>query len=193
MRTRLTAMGVAALAATLVLLLGGVFRHDRVAVASSALPAATVEQLQRGFATGDTAALVAGLQSELRARRRQRQGAGARSGSRTSSAHARPATPPTTAKAEGVLRRALGLRPRDLVATRGLADSSPCPPSLPRGARARPARPLDLAHHRRRVRRARRRASSSSDATARPSATSTGWRRSSPASRRTPASPTPVS
>ena len=66
-RTRLAAMGVAALAATLVILFGGVFRHERVAIASSALPTAVVEQLQRGFATGDTAALVTGLQSELRA------------------------------------------------------------------------------------------------------------------------------
>ena len=32
--------------------------------ASSALPAAVVDEIQRGFATGDTAALVTGLQSD---------------------------------------------------------------------------------------------------------------------------------
>jgi tetratricopeptide (TPR) repeat protein len=114
-------MGVAALAATLVILFGGVFRHERVAIASSALPTAVVEQLQRGFATGDTAALVTGLQSELRA-----DPGSVKTWGSLGLAYEQRAreTGDSTyyGKAEGALRRALSLRPDDLVATAGLGQ-----------------------------------------------------------------------
>ena len=114
-------MGVAALAATLVILFGGVFRHDRVAIASSALPTAVVEQLQRGFATGDTAALVTGLQSELKAD----PGSVKAWGSLGLAYEQRARETGDSSyygKAGGALRRALGLRPNDLVATAGLGQ-----------------------------------------------------------------------
>ncbi len=114
-------MGVAALVATLVTLFGGVLRHDKVAIASSALPAAVVEQLQRGFATGDTAALVAGLQSELKA-----DGGNAKAWGSLGLAYQQRTRETGDAsyygKAEGALRRALAIRPGDLVATAGLGQ-----------------------------------------------------------------------
>jgi tetratricopeptide (TPR) repeat protein len=114
-------MGVAAVAATLVLGFGGVLRHDRVAIASSALPTAVVEQLQRGFATGDTQALVAGLQAELRA-----DGTNAKAYASLGLAYQQRARETGDAsyygKAEGALRRALALHPDDLVATAGLGQ-----------------------------------------------------------------------
>jgi tetratricopeptide (TPR) repeat protein len=114
-------MGVAAVAATLVILFGGVFRHDRVAIASSALPTAVVEQLQRGFGTGDTAALVTGLQSELKA-----DPGSAKAWGSLGLAYEQRARETGDAsyygKAGGALRRALGLRPNDLVATAGLGQ-----------------------------------------------------------------------
>ncbi len=91
------------------------------AVASSALPAATAEQLQRGFASGDTEALVAGLQSELRA-----DPGNVKAYDTLGLAYQQRARETGDAsyyaKAEGVLRRALELRPRDLIATAGLGQ-----------------------------------------------------------------------
>ena len=114
-------MGVAALAATLVILFGGVFRHDRVAIASSALPTAVVDQLQRGFATGDTAALVTGLQAQLKS-----DGGNAKAWGSLGLAYEQRARETGDAsyygKAGGALRRALSLRPDDLVATAGLGQ-----------------------------------------------------------------------
>jgi tetratricopeptide (TPR) repeat protein len=65
---RLFIAGTAAAAAAAVLLLGGVFRSGGAAAAPDRLPASVAEELQRGFAAGDTAAEVAGLQAELRLR-----------------------------------------------------------------------------------------------------------------------------
>ena len=114
-------MGVAAVAATLVILFGGVWRHDRVAIASSALPTAVVDQLQRGFGTGDTAALVTGLQAELKA-----DGGSAKAWGSLGLAYEQRARETGDAsyyaKAGGALHRALSLRPNDLVATAGLGQ-----------------------------------------------------------------------
>ena len=114
-------MGVAAIAATLVLLFGGVLRNDRVAVASSALPSAVVEQLQRGFATGNTEALVTGLQSELKT-----DPGSVKAWGSLGLAYEQRARETGDAsyygKAGGALRRALELRPHDLVATAALGQ-----------------------------------------------------------------------
>jgi tetratricopeptide (TPR) repeat protein len=114
-------MGVAAAAATLVILFGGVFRHDRTAIASSALPTAVVDQLQRGFGTGDTAALVSGLQAELKA-----DDSNAKAWGSLGLAYEQRARETGDAsyygKAGGALQRALSLHPNDLVATAGLGQ-----------------------------------------------------------------------
>jgi tetratricopeptide (TPR) repeat protein len=114
-------MGVAALAATLVILSSGVLRRDHVALASSALPSAVVEQLQRGFATGDTSALVAGLQSEL-----HDDPSMSKTWASLGLAYEQRARETGDAsyygKADGALREALALNPSDLVATAGLGQ-----------------------------------------------------------------------
>lgn len=68
MGRRLVIAGTAALTAAAVLLLGGAFRSGGAAASPDRLPTAVAEELQRGFAAGDTAAEVAGLQAELRTR-----------------------------------------------------------------------------------------------------------------------------
>ena len=180
-------MGVAALAATLVILFGGVLRHDRVAIASSALPAAVVDQLQRGFATGDTAALVTGLQSELKA-----DPGSVKTWGSLGLAYEQRARETGDAsyygKAEGALRRALGLRPHDLVATAALGQLALSRHRFREALAARPARAVDLTDHRRRLRRDRRRGDRTRALRPPLSETSTGCRRSSRTSPRTLAS-----
>jgi tetratricopeptide (TPR) repeat protein len=119
---RLLIAGAAAAIAAAVLALGGVFRGQSPAAAVvGALSPAVAEQLQKGFAAGDTAAEIAGLQAELRddpgsvkalatlglayQQRVRETGDAAYYG-----------------KAEGILRRALALSPHDLVATAGLGQ-----------------------------------------------------------------------
>ena len=88
------------------------------------MPTAVVEQLQRGFATGDTAALVTGLQSELRA-----DPGSVKTWGSLGLAYEQRAreTGDSTyyGKAEGALRRALSLR-RTTSSQPRASDSSPC-------------------------------------------------------------------
>ena len=111
----------AAVAAALALLLGGILRHDSPAVASDALPSAVVAELQRGFAAGDTEAEIAGLQGELRAAPRNVKALDTL-GLAYQQRVRETGDPTYYGKAEGVLRRALALSPRDLIATAGLGQ-----------------------------------------------------------------------
>jgi len=120
-RLRLLCGAAAVFAAALAALFGGVLRHDAPAAAADALPTAVAAELQKGFAAGDTQAEIAGLQGELRAsphnvkaldtlglayqqRVRETGDAG------------------YYGKADGILREALRLSPRDLIATAGLGQ-----------------------------------------------------------------------
>ncbi len=111
----------AALVAALALLLGGAFRSSAPPAAASALPAATAEALQRGFASGDTAALVTALQDELRAdphnvKAYENLGLAYQQRARETG------DPSYYPKADGILHRAIALQPGDLVATAGLGQ-----------------------------------------------------------------------
>jgi tetratricopeptide (TPR) repeat protein len=119
---RLFIAGTAAAIAAAVMGLGGAFRKDGTAEASpDRLPAAVVDELQRGFGTGDTEAQVAGLQGELRLRPHDVKAletlglAYLQRVRETGDASYYP-------KAEGVLRRALARDPHDLIATAGLGQ-----------------------------------------------------------------------
>jgi len=121
-RRRLLIAGTAAVIAAAVLALGGVFRGQAPAAAvGGALPAAVAEQLQKGFAAGDTAAEITGLQAELRD-----DPANVKALATLGLAYQQRVRETGDAtyygKAEGVLRRALALAPRDLVATAGLGQ-----------------------------------------------------------------------
>jgi tetratricopeptide (TPR) repeat protein len=111
----------AAFLAALALLLGGAFRSPAPPAAASVLPAATAEALQRGFAAGDTQALVTALQDELRAdshnvKAYENLGLAYQQRAReTGDASYYP-------KADGILHRALALQPGDLIATAGLGQ-----------------------------------------------------------------------
>jgi tetratricopeptide (TPR) repeat protein len=117
---RLLIAGTAAAIVAAVLALGGVFRHGQ-AVASSVLPAAVAEQLQRGFAAGDTQALVSGLQAELRASPRDVK-AYETLGLAYQQRARETGDPSYYTKADGILHRALALQPNDLIATAGLGQ-----------------------------------------------------------------------
>lgn len=121
MRKRLLIAGTAAVVAAAVLALGGSLRHPGVAVASDALPTAVAEELQRGFAAGDTQAEVSALQAELRANPRDAK-ATATLGLAYQQRARETGDASYYAKAEGILLRALALRPHDLVATAGLGQ-----------------------------------------------------------------------
>jgi tetratricopeptide (TPR) repeat protein len=114
-------LALAAGAAALTVLLGGVFRGSAAPAAGDVLPTAVAEQLQRGFAAGDTAALVSALQAELKANPRN-----AKAYANLGLAYQQRARETGDAsyytRADGTLRRALALRPRDLVATAGLGQ-----------------------------------------------------------------------
>jgi tetratricopeptide (TPR) repeat protein len=104
-----------------VLALGGVFRSGGATAAPDRLPSGVAEELQRGFAAGDTVAEIAGLQGELRARPNDAKAlatlglAYLQRVRETGDASYYP-------KAGGVLREALAARPRDLIATAGLGQ-----------------------------------------------------------------------
>ena len=121
MRKRLFIAGTAAVLAAAVLALGGVVRRGPSAAASDALPAAVAEQLQRGFAAGDTQALVSALQAELQADPRD-----VKAYENLGLAYQQRARETGDAsyytKADGILHRALALRPNDLIATAGLGQ-----------------------------------------------------------------------
>jgi tetratricopeptide (TPR) repeat protein len=121
-RRRLFIAGTAAAIAAAVLGLGGAFHRGGTAEASpDRLPSAVVDELQRGFGTGDTEAQVAGLQGELRLRPHDVKAletlglAYLQRVRETGDASYYP-------KAEGVLREALSRDPHDLIATAGLGQ-----------------------------------------------------------------------
>ncbi len=148
--------GTAAVLTAAVLTLGGAFRSGGAAAAPDRLPSGVAEELQRGFAAGDTEAEIAGLQGELRLRPRNVKAletlglAYLQRVRETGDASYYP-------KADGILHEALGIQPRDLIATAGLGPARARPPPVSPGAHARPSRTLDLADDRGRVRRDRRR------------------------------------
>jgi tetratricopeptide (TPR) repeat protein len=121
-RARLLIAGTAAAIAAAVLAFGGVLRHESGAVAAGDyLPAAAVEQLQRGFSTGDTQAQIAGLQAELHADNKNVKALD--SLGLAYQQRARETGDPTYyGKAEAILHRALAFEPRDLIATAGLGQ-----------------------------------------------------------------------
>ena len=121
MRTKLTLGAVAAIAAALSLLFGGAFRGSASPVAADVLPRAVADQLQRGFAAGDTQALVSALQAELKADPRNVK-AYDTLGLAYQQRVRETGDPSYYTKAEGVLRRALALEPRELIATTGLGQ-----------------------------------------------------------------------
>ena len=121
MPARLLIAGTAAVLTAAVLTLGGAFRSGGAAAAPDRLPAGVAEELQRGFAAGDTAAEIAGLQGELRLRSHDAKAletlglAYLQRVRETGDASYYP-------KADGVLHEALAVRPRDLIATAGLGQ-----------------------------------------------------------------------
>jgi tetratricopeptide (TPR) repeat protein len=118
---RLLIAGTAAVAAAAVLALGGVLHQGSATAAGDALPTAVAEQLQKGFAAGDTEAEISGLQAELRANRGDVKAlatlglAYLQRVRETGDASYYP-------KADGILHEALRLAPRDLIATAGLGQ-----------------------------------------------------------------------
>ena len=120
-KTRLFVAGTAAVLTAAVLTLGGAFRSGGAAAAPDRLPAGVAEELQRGFAAGDTQAEIAGLQGELRLRPRDVKAletlglAYLQRVRETGDASYYP-------KADGVLHDALAVEPRDLIATAGLGQ-----------------------------------------------------------------------
>jgi tetratricopeptide (TPR) repeat protein len=110
----------AAVAAALALLLGGALRTGGVAAAPGA-PAHAGDALSGGFAAGDTVSLVMQLQSSLRARPDNVESLGLLGLAYQQRAR-ETGDPAWYAKAGGVLRHALRLAPRDLVATSGLGS-----------------------------------------------------------------------
>jgi tetratricopeptide (TPR) repeat protein len=118
-RTRVAAAGAAAVLAAAALLLGGAFRGSSAAAPPP--PAGAADRFQAGFALGDTAALVASLQQELRLHPRDAHAWGLLGLAYQQRAR-EVADPAYYPKSEGALRRALRLAPDDLVATSGLAS-----------------------------------------------------------------------
>jgi len=123
-RRRLEVAAAAAVLAAGALLLGGVLRKPAAASSASALPPtrAAGESLQTGFSGGgDTAGLIERLQSVLRAAPQD-----ASSLDLLGLAYQQRARETSDAayytKSEGVLKRALALRPNDLLATSGLGS-----------------------------------------------------------------------
>jgi tetratricopeptide (TPR) repeat protein len=120
-RARILIAGTAAVLTAAVLGLGGAFRGGTAAAEPDHLPAGVVEELQRGFAAGDTTAEAAGLQAELRLRPHDVKAletlglAYLQRVRETGDASYYP-------KADGILHEALALAPRDLVATAGLGQ-----------------------------------------------------------------------
>ena len=123
-RRRLEVAAAVAVLAAGALLLGGVLRKPAAASSASALPPtrAAGESLQTGFSGGgDTAGLIERLQSVLRAAPQD-----ASSLDLLGLAYQQRARETGDAayytKSEGVLKRALALRPNDLLATSGLGS-----------------------------------------------------------------------
>ncbi len=118
MTARLVIAGTAAAITAAVLLLGGVVRGGSPAAAPRA---ASAEALTGGFSPGDTAGLVRELQLTLRAAPRDVHELGLLGLAYQQRAR-ETGDPAWYAKSDGVLRRALRLEPRDLLATSGLGS-----------------------------------------------------------------------
>lgn len=122
MARRLLIAGTAAAVAAAVLALGGLWhRTPAAATAGDVLPTAVAAELQKGFAAGDTEAEIAGLQAELRANPKN-----VKALDTLGLAYEQRVRDTGDAtyytEAEGILREALSLEPRDLIATAGLGQ-----------------------------------------------------------------------
>jgi tetratricopeptide (TPR) repeat protein len=119
---RLLIAGTAAALVAAVLALGGVLdRTPPAASASDALPTAVVQELAKGFAAGNTAAEIAGLQGELRVDPRNVKALDTL-GLAYEQRVRETGDATYYGKAEGILRESLALAPHDLVATAGLGQ-----------------------------------------------------------------------
>jgi len=118
-RARVLTGGAAGALAAAALLLGSAFRSSSAAAPPP--PAGAADRFQAGFALGNTPALVASLQQELRAHPRDAH-TWALLGLAYQQRAREVADPSYYPKSEGALRRALRLTPNDLVATSGLAS-----------------------------------------------------------------------
>jgi tetratricopeptide (TPR) repeat protein len=119
MRRRLFIGGTVAALAAAVLALGGALRSGHAAPAAP--PRADAGLLGSGFAAGDTEGLVLQLQAELRQRPGDVHGLGLLGLAYLQRAR-ETGDPAWYAKADGVLHRALGRAPNDLIATDGLGS-----------------------------------------------------------------------
>jgi tetratricopeptide (TPR) repeat protein len=121
-RGKLTvALAVAAIAAT-ALLLGGVLRESSSAAPTALAGAQAAESFKEGFSLGSsTASLVADLQSQLRADPKN-QHAYALLGLAYQQRARETGDPSWYPRAEGALRRALALDPKDAIAVGGLGS-----------------------------------------------------------------------
>jgi tetratricopeptide (TPR) repeat protein len=118
-RARVAAAGAAVVLTAAAVLLGSAFRGSSAAAPPP--PAGAADRFQAGFALGDTSALVASMQQELRSHPRDAH-AWALLGLAYQQRAREVADPSYYTKSEGALRRALRLTPNDLVATSGLAS-----------------------------------------------------------------------
>lgn len=121
MTTRLALAGITGTVAALAVLLGGLLRESPEAGAGRQTQPALASQLQTGFSSGDTAGLVRQLQGELR-RRPEDARTLALLGLAYQQRARETADPAYYTKAEGVLREALRVAPRDAGATSALAS-----------------------------------------------------------------------
>ena len=122
MARRFFIAGTVAAIAAAVLAFGGIFQRSApVASASDVLPNAGVEELAKGFAAGNTAAEIAGLQGEIRV-----QPNNVKALDTLGLAYEQRVRETGDAtyytKAEGILREAIAIAPRDLIATAGLGS-----------------------------------------------------------------------
>jgi tetratricopeptide (TPR) repeat protein len=113
---------MAAASAAAILAFGGVLHRDPPAAsAGDVLPTAVAAELQKGFAAGDTAAEIAGLQAELRANPRNVKALGTL-GLAYEQRVRETGDASYYGKAEGILRESLSLAPNDLIATAALGQ-----------------------------------------------------------------------
>jgi len=120
-RSRLIAMGTVAVLAAAVSLLGGALRGSHARSALAAPPPSSAPALAREFATGDTAAVVAGLQQRLRQNPRDAAG-WALLGFAYQQRARETGDPSYYPRSEGTLRRSLRLSPDNAVALGGLGS-----------------------------------------------------------------------
>src|SRR5882762_1625718 len=106
---------MAAASAAAILAFGGVLHRDPPAAsAGDVLPTAVAAELQKGFAAGDTAAEIAGLQAELRVNPRNVKALDTL-GLAYEQRVRETGDATYYVQAEGILRRSLALAPHDLI------------------------------------------------------------------------------